>query len=138
MANPVSAKTTILIVSDNAGFRALARDVLAIEGYDVAAARDGLEALELLNRGLCRPDLIVSDVWLVRLNGLQLRRAVRGLPAVRDVPFLLLKGDGIMPDPWPGDEPGADDTLCAPFEVDDFLATVKSRLRRARGESDPA
>jgi CheY-like chemotaxis protein len=79
---------SVLVVDDTAAARELERAVLAAGGYEVRTARDGEEALELLRAE--RPDLVVTDYDMPRLDGLGLCRAIRATPALASLPVLMV------------------------------------------------
>ncbi|HEX3051671.1 MAG TPA: response regulator, partial [Aggregatilineaceae bacterium] len=81
--------TTILFVEDNEELRENAALVLGLEGYAVKLARDGREALDLLDDGFV-PDLIVSDIMMPRMNGYEFFEAVRQKDHLKGVPFIFL------------------------------------------------
>jgi CheY-like chemotaxis protein len=84
----------ILVVEDDAITLCAIRMVLKWEGYDVDCARDGREALDKLRRSPNKPDLILLDVQMPVLDGEQFRQQQRGDPALRDIPVVVISGDG--------------------------------------------
>lgn len=120
---------TILFVEDNRDLRKNAALVLELEGYQVQVARDGREALDLLEGGLL-PDLIVSDIMMPRMDGYAFFEAVRRLPRLTAVPFIFLTARGSRRDISTGRMMGADDYLVKPFEPEDFIIAVENKLRR--------
>lgn len=120
---------TILFVEDNRDLRKNAALVLELEGYQVQVARDGREALDLLEGGLV-PDLIVSDIMMPRMDGYEFFEAVRRLPHLTAVPFIFLTARGSRRDISTGRMMGADDYLVKPFEPEDFIIAVQNKLRR--------
>src|SRR5258707_15561626 len=121
---------TILVVEDNEDLRENAVLVLSLEGYKVFSAMDGQDALDLLMSGKCRPDLIVSDIAMPRLDGYGFFEAVHSNPTLRSIPFIFLTARGSRRDIRFGKELGADDYLVKPFNADDFLVAVRSKLKR--------
>ena len=128
--SPSSTAQTILIVEDNEDLRENAVLVLTLEGYNVFSATDGQEALDMLMAGECSPDLIVSDIAMPRLDGYGFFEAVHSNPLLRTIPFIFLTARGSRRDVRFGKELGVDDYLIKPFNADDFLVTVKSKLKR--------
>src|SRR6266699_7018531 len=119
-------KAHILVVDDDPRFTGLLRRVLAYEGYSVAVAATGSEALK---RTLERPpDLIILDIMLPELNGLEVARRLRA--AGDNVPILMLTARDAIADRVKGLETGADDYLVKPFAHEELLARVKALLRR--------
>lgn len=128
----------ILLVEDNDDLRENASLVLTLEGYQVFAARDGLEALQMLLNGECQPDLIVSDIAMPNMDGYQFFEAIHQIPALRAVPFIFLTARGSARDIRFGKQLGVDDYLPKPFNADDFLVAVSSKLKRAQEFRDDA
>ncbi len=126
----VQTRPTILVVEDNEDLRENAVLVLTLEGYLVVSAVDGQAALDLLSAGECRPDLIVSDIAMPRLDGYGFFEAVHNNPTLRTIPFIFLTARGSRRDIRFGKELGADDYLVKPFNADDFLVAVRSKLKR--------
>jgi DNA-binding response OmpR family regulator len=121
----------ILIVDDDRALRQTLAVALEAEGYAVAEAADGREGLEKALKGTI--DLVVCDVVMPSLNGLELCRKLR--EAGRQVPVIVLSGrkkkevDKVL-----GLELGGDDYLTKPFGTEEFLARVRAVLRRSRPE----
>jgi two-component system response regulator MprA len=116
----------VLVVDDEPAVRASLQRSLTFEGYDVAVARDGFEALEAVDTN--RPDVVVLDVLMPRLDGLQ---AVRRLRARGDeLPVLMLTARDGTSDRVVGLDAGADDYLVKPFALEELLARLRALLRR--------
>lgn len=123
-------KAHILVVDDDPRITDLLRRVLAYEGYSVAIAADGNEAL---NRTLERPpDLIVLDIMLPGMDGLEVAQRLR--MAGDNVPILMLTARDAVADRVKGLETGADDYLVKPFAPDELVARIKALLRRSQEE----
>ena len=123
-------KAHILLVDDDPRITDLLRRVLAYEGYSTASAASGTEALK---RTLERPpDLIVLDIMLPGLDGLEVAQRLRA--AGDQVPILLLTARDLVADRVKGLETGADDYLVKPFAPDELVARVKALLRRSQEE----
>lgn len=121
----------ILFVEDHADLRENVAQILALEGYTVVGAVDGCDALQQIAAGL-RPDLIISDIMMPRMDGHQFFEAVRrDYPSLRAVPFIFLTARGSRHDIAAGKLLGADDYLVKPFDPAELIATVHSKLRRA-------
>jgi len=121
----------ILFVEDNPSLRENAALVLKLEGYTVRVARDGQEALEILDSGF-QPELIVSDIMMPRMDGYQFFEAVRRkYDYLRAVPFIFLTARGSRRDITTGRLLGADDYLVKPFDPEEFLIAIQNKLRRA-------
>ncbi|MCG8460432.1 MAG: response regulator transcription factor, partial [Holophagales bacterium] len=130
MTSAEPGRGTLLIVEDDESMAVALRDGFELEGYSVRSARDGLEALEMV--AAHRPDLIVLDVMLPRLSGLDVCRRLRA--DGRGVPILLLTARGQEIDKVLGLELGADDYVTKPFSFLELATRVKALLRRASGQ----
>jgi phosphate regulon transcriptional regulator PhoB len=119
----------ILIVEDEADIRELLRYNLAQEGYAVEEAQDGAAALERIERRA--PDLLLLDLMLPRMSGLELCRRVRANTGTITLPILMLTARGTEADRVLGLEMGADDYVVKPFSPREVVARVKALLRRA-------
>jgi two-component system alkaline phosphatase synthesis response regulator PhoP len=103
------------------------KDNFEYEGYDVLVARDGREGLD---RALAdRPDLILLDIMLPKMSGLDVCRALRSNGV--DTPVIMLTARGQEIDKVVGLETGADDYVTKPFSIKELLARVRAHLRRA-------
>jgi two-component system, OmpR family, phosphate regulon response regulator PhoB len=120
----------VLIVEDEPDIRDLLAFHLERDGYQVATAATGTEALRQAARE--RPDLIVLDLMLPELDGREVCRRVRQDPATAAVPVIMLTAKGDEVDRVVGLELGADDYVVKPFSPREFLARVRAVLRRAR------
>lgn len=121
-----AGRPRILVVDDDEAIRASLRRGLVFEGFDVVLAVDGQDALRCLRDA--PPDLMVLDVMMPGLDGLEV---VRRLRAVDDaLPVVLLTARDAVPDRVAGLESGADDDLVKPFAFSELLARVRVRLRR--------
>ncbi len=120
---------TVLVVDDDDRLVASVRRVLAYEGYRVLTAKSGQEGLQLARDET--PDLIILDVMMPGLDGLEVARRVQ---AGGGVPLLMLSALDQIEDKVAGLEAGADDYLVKPFAVEELLARVKARLRRREPE----
>ncbi len=121
---------SVLFVEDNPDLRENAALVLTMEGYSVRVARDGREALDVLEEGFL-PHLIVSDIMMPRMDGYEFFQAVRQKSHLRSVPFIFLTARGSRRDVSTGRMLGADDYLVKPFDPEEFLIAVQSKLQRA-------
>jgi DNA-binding response OmpR family regulator len=121
----------VLLVEDEAGVARFIRKGLEEEGYAVEQATNGVDGLELALHGGVY-DLLILDVNLPRLDGIELCRRVRG--AHLHTPVLMLTARKEVEDKVRGLDSGADDYLTKPFAFDEFLARVRALLRR-KGEA---
>jgi DNA-binding response OmpR family regulator len=121
----------ILLVEDEESLLQALRYNLARAGHDVRLSTNGVQALEMIRGN--PPELVVLDLMLPGLDGLELCRAVRAdtlNPAVAHVPILMLTARDEEIDKVVGLEVGADDYLTKPFSMHELLARVKAQLRR--------
>jgi len=124
-------KTRILIVEDEPAMVAGLRDNFEYEGYEVISAGDGAEGLE---RALADdPDLIVLDVMMPRMSGLDVCKQVKAKKP--SLPIIMLTARGQEVDKVVGLELGADDYVTKPFSIRELMARVKAVLRRASPQS---
>jgi len=128
--NPVptpAVKKVILVVEDEAAMVRLLHDNLTYEGYDVLVAGDGEAAIETALRA--RPDLILLDIMLPKLDGLSVCRQLRDKHL--DAPIIMLTARNLEQDKITGLKIGADDYMTKPFSVSELLARTEATLRRA-------
>ena len=123
--------THVLVVDDEQDIVAIVRDYLADAGYRVSTARSGEEALRLLRSVV--PDLVVLDLGLPGIDGLDVTRAVRATSAV---PIIMLTARADEADRVVGLELGADDYVVKPFSPRELLARVRAVLRRGAVTDD--
>ena len=119
-------RAKILVVEDEPAMVAGLRDNFEYEGYEVITAQDGMEGLQ---RALDEsPDLVVLDVMMPRMSGLEVCKQLRAKRA--SIPIIMLTARGQEVDKVVGLELGADDYVTKPFSIRELLARVKSVLRR--------
>lgn len=116
----------ILVVDDDPPSVKMTAFLLREEGYEVITADNGRAAIEKVQTEA--PDLIVLDVMLPQIDGLEVTRLIR---QAMDVPIIMLSAKGETADKVLGLETGADDYLAKPFEPAELLARVKAVLRRS-------
>jgi len=122
-------------VDDEREIRELLRYNLEREGHHVLTAQTGEEGLARIFSA--HPDLVLLDLLLPGLNGLEILREVRAEPSTRDLPILLLTARGAEMDKLLGFERGADDYITKPFSPREVIARVDAVLRRTRPPKDP-
>ena len=120
------SKSTILIVDDNADIRTLLRRILQ-DRYQVNEAEDGQQGLELANEIV--PDLIVSDVMMPVMNGLEFCQRVKDNMATSHIPVILLTARALSKHQVEGYESGADGYITKPFSADVLIARIDNLLR---------
>jgi two-component system phosphate regulon response regulator PhoB len=120
----------ILVVEDEPALATLLRYNLEKEGFSVAEAHDGEEALLQLSERT--PDAVLLDWMLPQVSGLEICRRIRRTPQWRTLPVIMLTAKGEEADRVRGLEGGADDYVVKPFGVTELVARLKAVLRRAR------
>jgi DNA-binding response OmpR family regulator len=120
----------VLVIEDDAAIGRVLQLELEHEGYDVESARDGLEGLE---KALKEPDLVILDLMLPRMDGIEVCRRIR---AKSRVPIIMLTAKDRVPDRVSGLDVGADDYLTKPFATEELLARVRARLRERSPQSN--
>lgn len=119
--------TRILVVDDEQLYRHLLRVNLETEGYEVASAVDGEQALEMISLSL--PDLVILDVAMPRLDGIATCERIRQFS---EVPVIMLTAKGEEQDRVRGLNVGADDYVIKPFSATELVARVRAVLRRTK------
>jgi len=120
----------VLVVEDEDSLATLLQYNLEKEGYDVAVAGDGEEALLLVDERL--PDLIVLDWMLPKVSGIEVCRRLRQRNETRNVPIIMLTARGEETDRVRGLDTGADDYVVKPFSMTELTARIRAVLRRIR------
>lgn len=121
--------SSVLLVEDDRGVRESLARALKYEGYEVEAAPDGIEAMQLLDQH--PPDVIVLDVMMPVMDGLEVCRRIRARGD--ETPILMLTARHEVNDRVAGLDAGADDYLVKPFALDELLARLRALLRRRDG-----
>jgi len=119
------SKGKILVVDDEASIRQIVEARLRMAGYDVVTASDGIEALEQAT--IEQPDLIVMDIMMPRMDGLQVCRELR---KTMTTPIIMLTAKGDVSDRITALELGSDDYVVKPFSPRELEARIKAVLRR--------
>lgn len=122
----MSERQTILIVEDDEDLRRLFRTALALAGYDVVEAGDGLEALQRIDQVL--PDLVVLDLLLPGMSGMVVQQELAAQALTRQIPVVVITGTAI--------EPASLDVACLlrkPVSPDDLIEAVRKCLAAAAG-----
>ncbi|MGZ8660901.1 MAG: GGDEF domain-containing response regulator [Actinomycetota bacterium] len=120
----------ILVVDDDPDIARFVEVNLRSAGYDVSVAGDGEEALE--KAGEIRPDLVLLDVMMPRIDGFEVAQRLRKNPQTANTSIIMLTAKALSADKVTGLQAGADDYIIKPFDPIELLARVKGTLRRAK------
>ena len=121
--------TKVLVIDDEEDYRIIIREVLAESGFDVKVARDGEEGLRMAKAE--RPDIVLVDWMMPRMDGEQFCRAMRQDASLRDLPVLMLTVRQTAEEELEALHFGVDDFVVKPFKAPELLARVRAALRRA-------
>jgi len=132
---PKTPRSTILVVDDEAEICDLVSYNLAREGYRVLQEHDGEAGLQRVFHSA--PDLLILDLLLPKMSGLEVLGSIRGEPRTKTLPVLVLTARGTEMDKLVGFERGADDYLTKPFSPKELVARVRAVLRRSRPDHGP-
>jgi two-component system, OmpR family, response regulator RegX3 len=124
------SQPTVLVVEDEASFVEALQIGLSREGFRVEVAGDGVEALERFKQ--VKPDVVLLDVMLPRVSGLDVCRQIR---AQSSVPIIMVTAKSGEIDTVVGLEVGADDYVTKPYRIRELVARIRALLRRASGDS---
>src|SRR3954467_10532405 len=125
----MTATTSVLVVEDEDSFIDALTVGLTREGFDVSVARDGAEALDMFDD--VAPDLVLLDVMLPKVSGLDVCRELRSRS---NVPIIMVTAKGAEIDTVVGLEVGADDYVTKPYRLRELVARMRAVLRRRSGE----
>lgn len=116
---------TILIIEDDEASRMMYREILEMEGFSIAEAEDGKEALEYLEKN-SNPKLILMDLTFPHMTPEQFVNQLKGNPKTAEVPFIFISGQSSIEDQ--ASSMKALSFLKKPFDLDDFVQVVKSNI----------
>jgi two-component system KDP operon response regulator KdpE len=134
MATPAAEKSRVLVVDDEPQITRVLRTVLSSQGYQVRTAAEGEAALT--NFTEWRPELVITDLYMPHMDGVELCRRIR---AMSNVPIIVLSVKGEEKTKVEALDSGADDYVTKPFGIDELLARVRAALRRGNaGEPEVA
>ena len=125
----------ILVVEDNPMNLELVRDILTAQGYEVLEAADGATGVAIARRE--RPALILMDLQLPQLDGLEATRQIRSDPRLAHIPIVAVTAHAMKGDDEKARAAGCDGFVTKPIQVREFAATVAAFLKGARGEDGP-
>lgn len=126
----------ILIVEDEPDIRESIADMLELADFEPVEASNGEEALSLLANGSVLPDLIISDIMMPLVDGFELFRRVRGRFETVQIPFIFLTALADYDEVRAGMEMGADDYLVKPFNYQQLINAIESRLSKVNQENE--
>jgi len=129
------AKACVLVIDDEKDLLELVRYNLTKEGYDVIAAQKGEAGLEIAFQH--KPDLILLDVMMPGMDGLEVCRRLRGDERTGRIPLIMLTARGAESDRVVGLELGADDYVTKPFSPRELIARVRAVMRRVHAAAEP-
>ena len=136
MSQQKTSRGTILVIDDEKDLIEMVRYNLDKEGFDVIAASDGKTGLEIAKKH--KPSLVILDLMMPGMDGLQVCREMRADDRSRRVPVIMLTAKAAESDRIVGLEMGADDYVTKPFSPRELVARVKAVLRRTAEQDEPA
>ena len=116
----------VLLVDDDPVILKLLQVNFEMEGFKVSTANDGVEGLEKARAE--RPDIVLLDIMMPRMDGLEVTKALKGDPETKDIPIILLSAKAQASDIQAGKDIGADDYLTKPFDPLELLERVNELL----------
>ncbi len=122
---------TVLVVDDEQVNLHVLKNQLKTQNYDTTVAINGMEAIDLINRGI-KPDVVLLDVMMPKMNGYEVCRILREKYSIAELPILLITAKNQISDLLEGMESGANDYITKPFTQKELLARVKTHLRVSR------
>lgn len=120
----------VLVVEDHRSMSRAIKGILESEGYTVSTATDGVQALEIMEDTV--PDLILADIMMPRMDGYTLYEEVRTHPEWIPIPFVFLTARSEREDKLKGKKLGAEDYITKPFDAEELIVSIRSRLGRAQ------
>ena len=116
----------IFIADDEVGFVTSVKSRLEFEGFGVATAADGEEALHQIREQ--KPDLVLLDLMMPSMNGYQLCCELKCNPETEDIPVVMVTARSLQSDKFWGKETGADDYITKPFDMEELLEKIRDIL----------
>lgn len=120
--------THILLIEDNKDIREMTADLLEMEGYKVSTAKNGIEGISIANEN--KLDLILCDIMMPELDGYETLKVLNKNPYTNNIPFIFLTAKSEKNDFRKGMNLGADDYISKPFELDDIIKAIETRLQK--------
>ncbi len=122
--------TKVLVIDDEEDYRIIIQDVLQAAGFEVRLARDGEEGLRMVKES--RPDVVLVDWMMPRMDGEKFCRAMRAEPGLKELPVLMLTVKQTADEELEALHFGVDDFVVKPFRAPELLARVRAALRRSQ------
>jgi DNA-binding response OmpR family regulator len=122
--------TNVLVIDDEEDYRIIIQDVLQAAGFEVRLARDGEEGLRMVKER--KPDVVLVDWMMPRMDGEKFCRAMRAEPALKELPVLMLTVKQTADEELEALHFGVDDFVVKPFRAPELLARVRAALRRSQ------
>ena len=126
----------VLVVDDESDVTELLEYKLEQEGYRVATLNDPLACIAKVRE--FEPELVLLDIMMPELSGIQLCRIIRADPITKEIPIIFLSARGEVEDRIKGLEAGAEDYISKPFNTNELLLRISKMLRRSGSRSEPA
>ncbi len=122
----------ILLVEDNESIVFNVQMMLEFNGFEVMVALNGKEALNLMKKAECLPDLILSDIMMPEMDGWEFHESLQGFPAFKKIPFVFFSARSDPEEVKRGLELGADDYITKPFTEEELIERINQKLAEAR------
>lgn len=132
-AKPQGEAFEVLIVDDSPSVRRVLSSLVRNVGWNPHSAKDGMEALEMLHSSATRPDVVLLDIEMPRMDGYELTAALRGMPQYRNTPIVMLTSRAGEKHRKRAFELGATDYMVKPYQDEELLGTVRRVVRQSRG-----
>ncbi|MCC6390907.1 MAG: Hpt domain-containing protein [Bryobacterales bacterium] len=130
---PASEALEVLIVDDSPSVRRVLTNLIRNAGWKPHSAKDGLEALEMLHSGVTRPDILLLDIEMPRMDGYELTAALRGMPNFKHTPIVMLTSRAGEKHRKRAFELGASDYMVKPYQDEELLSVVRRAVHQTRG-----
>jgi two-component system chemotaxis response regulator CheY len=128
------SSVNVLVVEDSATMRSFVVAALEAEGFEVTTAKSGFEALRVLKER--KFDLVITDINMPDINGLEVVKHVRENPNHKEIPLIIISTDGRDRDRERGMKLGASDYLIKPFKPEDLISTARRFLAQRSAKTD--
>ncbi|HUQ92656.1 MAG TPA: Hpt domain-containing protein [Bryobacteraceae bacterium] len=123
----------VLVVDDSPSVRRVVTNLIRNAGWTPHAAKDGLDALEMIHSGASRPDVVLLDIEMPRMDGFELTAALRSMPHFRNTPIVMLTSRAGEKHRKRAFELGASEYIIKPYQDEELLGVIRRTVRQARG-----